>query len=138
MLYEVITERFVAREGLRERLDEMLSRARADTPEELDELCAMMQEAVEDMPLPSEVAEALGEQVAALAAGGARLFAVRSSAVGEDGQLSFAGLYDSRLFVTAEGVPAALREVYLSRYSPRITSYNVCYTKLLRWTSCAP
>lgn len=120
-------ELFISREGLRERLDEMLSRARADEPEELDELCAMMQEMVEDMPLPPEVADALGEQVAALAAGGARLFAVRSSAVGEDGSLSFAGLYDSRLFVTAADVPAALREVYLSRYSPRAVAYRIRY-----------
>ncbi len=120
-------ELFASQEGLRHRLDEMLSRARADEPEELDELCALMQEAVEETPLPPALARELGRAVGELAAGGAQLFAVRSSAVGEDGRLSFAGLYDSRLFVPAPDVPLALREVYLSRYSPRAVAYRIRY-----------
>ncbi|EPR43386.1 pyruvate phosphate dikinase PEP/pyruvate-binding protein [Desulfovibrio sp. X2] len=120
-------ELFLSRAGLRARLDETLSRVRVDEPEDFDELCAMMQEAVEDAALPVEVAEELGTAVAGLAQKGVTLFAVRSSAVGEDGRLSYAGLYDSRLFVPASEVPAAVRDVYLSKYSPRAVAYRVRY-----------
>ena len=112
-------ELLLERGGLTGPVEEMLSRARLDDPDGLDELCAFMQEAVDEAELPGEVAEEVEAAVTRLAEAGARLFAVRSSAVGEDGALSYAGLYDSRLFVPQGEVVRALREVYASKYSPR-------------------
>jgi pyruvate,water dikinase len=118
-------ELFLERGGLTGPVEEMLSRARLDDPDGLDELCALMQESLDEAELPDEVATEVESAVERLAESGARLFAVRSSAVGEDGVLSYAGLYDSRLFVPKNEVARALREVYASKYSPRAVTYRI-------------
>jgi len=60
---------------------------------------------------------------AARASGGER-FAVRSSAVAEDGpDASFAGLYDSLLDVSTEDVPAAVVACWRSHRSDRVAAY---------------
>jgi len=52
------------------------------------------------------------------------LFAVRSSAVAEDGAAtSFAGMFDSLLEVSGDNVPAAAAEVYASSRSERVREY---------------
>lgn len=51
--------------------------------------------------------------------------AVRSSAINEDGQEnSFAGLYETRLFVNRDSLSEALISVWLSSYSERIEIYK--------------
>ena len=63
------------------------------------------------------------ELMAALPEG--RLFAVRSSAVGEDSrQHSFAGVLDSVLNVPRAGVADALERVWASAFSPRALAYR--------------
>ncbi|NIA08415.1 MAG: hypothetical protein GWP10_01230 [Nitrospiraceae bacterium] len=51
-------------------------------------------------------------------------FAVRSSALGEDGYRSFAGQYRSLLNVSSEEVPDAYRQVLASTYSERAMEYR--------------
>ncbi len=52
-------------------------------------------------------------------------FAVRSSARGEDGaEHSFAGQYDSYLYVSPSDVPAAIRQVHNSHRSDHLSSYQ--------------
>jgi pyruvate,water dikinase len=51
-------------------------------------------------------------------------FAVRSSAAGEDGVVSFAGQHDTRLNVPRDHVPEAWRDVVASLYSPRALEYR--------------
>jgi phosphoenolpyruvate synthase/pyruvate phosphate dikinase len=46
-------------------------------------------------------------------------FAVRSSAVGEDGSLSFAGQHQTVLNSDLDGLVAAYRQVIASKYSAR-------------------
>jgi len=56
---------------------------------------------------------------------GTSWFAVRSSAVEEDGaETSFAGQFESFLFVRAEDIPAKIREVWLSAFSGRVAAYR--------------
>ena len=52
-------------------------------------------------------------------------FAVRSSAIGEDGPLSFAGQHQSILNVNAEGLIAAYKQVIASKYSPKALHYRI-------------
>ncbi len=55
----------------------------------------------------------------------ARYFAVRSSALGEDGtDFSFAGLFESYLFVKPEDLAEKIRAVWLSAYAPRVAKYR--------------
>ncbi len=51
-------------------------------------------------------------------------WAVRSSAYGEDGELSFAGLHESILNVFPEQVPEAYKKVLASLYSPEALAYR--------------
>jgi len=51
-------------------------------------------------------------------------WAVRSSAYGEDGELSFAGLHDSRLQVPAAKILSAYKAVLASLYSPEALIYR--------------
>ncbi len=55
---------------------------------------------------------------------GAGDWAVRSSAYGEDGELSFAGLHDSLLQVPARGILKAYKQVLASLYSPEALVYR--------------
>lgn len=125
----------LAQDGLRRRLDELLSRVRLDEPERLDELCAGMQAQVLSSALPDGVARELELAARELADEGAELLAVRSSAVGEDasatedgiGGASFAGQYDTVLDVLPDDVQHAFLEVLASKYSPRAVAYRVRY-----------
>ena len=51
-------------------------------------------------------------------------WAVRSSAYGEDGELSFAGLHDSRLQVPPAKILSAYKEVLASLYNPEALTYR--------------
>jgi pyruvate, water dikinase len=52
-------------------------------------------------------------------------WAVRSSAYGEDGELSFAGLHESVLNVQPKQVPEAYKRVLASLYSPEALTYRL-------------
>lgn len=54
-------------------------------------------------------------------------FAVRSSAVREDGDISFAGQYLSLMHVDMADVGAAYKRVIASKYSPAALSYRIRY-----------
>ena len=70
--------------------------------------------------VPHEVAGEIRRQ----AEKGGGDWAVRSSAYGEDGELSFAGLHESLLHVPARGVLKAYKQVLASLYSPEALVYR--------------
>ena len=54
-----------------------------------------------------------------------KLFAVRSSGIQEDGKVfSFAGQFDSYLYVSYSDIPSFVKEVWLSNYSDRVLAYT--------------
>lgn len=81
--------------------------------------------------LPDDVAAALADatqrlvtEVAATTGGAAR-FAVRSSAIGEDGSTaSYAGLHETELGVRPDGVAGAVRRCWASLWSPAAVAYR--------------
>ena len=74
--------------------------------------------------MPSSLATELGDAVRALAPDGARL-AVRSSAAEEDGaEHSFAGQYESYLYVSPDDVVARVRDVWDAASNPRVEAYR--------------
>lgn len=82
------------------------------------------------VPLAAPVSDALdaavGRLVADVAAAGlAPRFAVRSSAVGEDGSAaSYAGLHETELDVAPDGVGDAVRRCWASLWSPAAVAYR--------------
>jgi pyruvate,water dikinase len=83
-----------------------------------------LQELILACEVPADVA---AEIEAALDRHGLRdgLLAVRSSALAEDGHISFAGQYASELDVRPEDVLAAYKRVLAGKYCPRAVAYRV-------------
>ena len=73
--------------------------------------------------LPPELSRALAEQLAGLTS---QRLAVRSSALQEDGQFSFAGQFETILNVPRDQVEVRYKEVIASQFTPRALYY--CHT----------
>jgi pyruvate, water dikinase len=73
-------------------------------------------------PLPRNVRKAIRAKVKPF--GRYARFAVRSSAIGEDGELSFAGVHSTMMNVPREGVIAAYQQVLASLFSQRALAYR--------------
>lgn len=117
---------FLAHNNLRHRLDELLAEVCLEDWERLEELSREMTAMVREGEVPGEVWENIHQRLIELGRQtGTGSFSLRSSAVGEDGALSFAGQYASMLQVAREEVPAAYKEVLASKYAPRAVAYRV-------------
>ncbi|MCX6543286.1 MAG: response regulator [Acidobacteria bacterium] len=79
-------------------------------------------EAILELPPPRAVVVAIRRALAAFDRG--TRFSVRSSAIGEDREHSFAGQFDTRLNVASKGVVRAWQEVVASLFSPRAIDYR--------------
>jgi pyruvate,water dikinase len=86
---------------------------------------AAIRELIATSPVPAAVVAGIGAGRAMLAPEEPRSWAVRSSAVGEDGRMSFAGQFDSFLNVATSDLAAAYRDVLVSRYTDRAVLYRL-------------
>ncbi len=78
-----------------------------------------------EAPIPRAIARQLDRHAAALVKSGrCPTLAVRSSALGEDGELSFAGQFRTVLGVVPGGIHDAYREVIASMYSTEVMTYR--------------
>jgi len=120
------TERFLATDGLQDRIRAELARLSPEDLAGLEEGSERIRAWVRAAPLPDELSLAIHDAYAALEAktGKGVRIAVRSSAVGEDGDASFAGQYSTVLNVTGDDLLAAFKRVVASKYSPRAISYR--------------
>ncbi|MDP3428232.1 MAG: PEP/pyruvate-binding domain-containing protein [Humidesulfovibrio sp.] len=115
---------FLGTGKLRPRLERLLRQVDLSRPERLGPLCLGMRTLVLGAEVPEELAQALREAAASPEFGG-DLLAVRSSAVGEDGELSFAGQYASELNVPPQDIVDAYRRVVAAKYRTRAVTYRV-------------
>ncbi len=110
--------------GLPERLRELLRDLSLLAGRELFvERLTAAREAVTSAMLPEDVERALAAGLAGL--GDCGRLAVRSSAVGEDGALSFAGQFESVLQVAPGETADAYRDVLASRFAERAVLYRL-------------
>jgi pyruvate, water dikinase len=107
-------------------LAEMLSRAYEDLDAgaEPAEVSERVCRALEGTDLPPELEKAMQQAARKLEQQGHRMFSVRSSAVGEDGELSYAGQYRSYLDVTTSRLAERYRQVVASLVSPEAITYR--------------
>lgn len=108
---------------LRPLLDSLLGEITLESGAQLQGRCAELRQLITACEIPGVILDDL-ERLALELAGEGTL-AVRSSAIAEDGALSFAGQYESLLCVSPENVAEAYLEVLASKYSPRAVSYRV-------------
>jgi len=115
---------FLETEGLAGKLRTILAPARPDAPDDFKRRCEMAQGLVREAKTPPAVEEAIR---AAYRAAGFRAdegVAVRSSAAGEDSDLSFAGQFETFVNVSEPEVPETWKRVIESRFSPRAVFYR--------------
>lgn len=92
--------------------------------EELQEISAKLRDMVMSRPVPKAVEVDITARAQALHLGDLGL-AVRSSAVGEGGERSFAGQYRSRLNVSPDKIVDTYRRVVAGRFSQRALVYRL-------------
>jgi pyruvate,water dikinase len=84
-----------------------------------------IREVLAAVPVPESVTSAIQERAASLPVPRQALWAVRSSGVGEDGTMTFAGQFESFLNVPGERLVEAYRSVLVSRFSDRAVRYRL-------------
>ncbi len=119
-------ELFMASGGLGERVDKCLQEWKKGELS-LSSASSKISSLIMDSALPRELSREIQLASDALLEGRPRLprlFAVRSSAIGEDGEFSFAGQYRSLLGVKPGDLPHAYKTVVASLYSERAMEYR--------------
>lgn len=111
---------FLESTGLATELNNRLGRARIDDLDSLEAVSRELQALVREAPLPPDLEAALLQAAGEL---GAAFVAVRSSAVGEDSEFSFAGQFATLLNVPAAGLPDHYRQVMASKFTSRAIFY---------------
>jgi pyruvate,water dikinase len=124
--------------GLRDPVDEALRDVVLSRPEQTADACRRIRDMVLAAELPNEVAEPLQEWSRRTASrSGTGKLAVRSSAVAEDGDASFAGLYETVLQVDPGDVEQAYLRVLAGKYGERAVTYRVLHGLSDRGTGMA-
>ena len=114
---------FLRETGLSGKIDALLADLVDDDPARLETASHRIGELILATPLPANIDGAL--QAAARLFSPGQSVAVRSSAIGEDGEISFAGQYTSVLDVAIPDLSHAYRRVIASLYSASALSYRM-------------
>jgi len=114
---------FFQQTGLEDYVRRQISHSHIRDLESMREAGEAIRERIVSQPLPEELSQALARQMAEL---GADRVAVRSSALQEDSQFSFAGQFESFLNVPRDEVETKYKEVVASQFTPRALYY--CHT----------
>lgn len=118
---------FVRENNLEEAIDAELSGLSPESLEGLEEVSARLKELIVQAGVPPDLARSILDAYAELEekthVGVA--VAVRSSALGEDTEASFAGQYTTVLNVRRENLLEAYKTVLASKYSPHAITYRI-------------
>ncbi|MFO7560606.1 MAG: PEP/pyruvate-binding domain-containing protein [Desulfobacterales bacterium] len=119
---------FLRENRLLNPIDEMLAAFDPDG-DDIEEICRRIREKIREASVPEILAEALRKAYRELAAHHGRMpqLAMRSSAVGEDTEASFAGQYTSVLSVDQKQIDSAYKTVLAGKYTPRAIVYRLRY-----------
>jgi pyruvate,water dikinase len=122
-------EHFLEQNGLTAIIADELSRVVPDALAENESRSLKLRTLIRAGTVPQDLANevtAAYERVARKLGPGVRV-AMRSSAVGEDTEPTFAGQYETVLNVTRQGLFDAYKEVLASKYSPQAICYRMQY-----------
>ncbi len=115
---------FLEHHGLGSKLRAVLAPARLDAPDDFRRRCELAQGVIDHASVPVAFIDAIASAWTSAGFGPGETAAVRSSASGEDSELSFAGQFDSVLSVPQAGVADAWKAVVRSRFAPRAVFYR--------------
>lgn len=120
---------FIECNNLRSVIDARLATLDISDTRALDATAAELVRLINTAPVPPVIENALHDAVEKLQrkAAGEVCLALRSSAVSEDSNLSFAGQYKTELGVTKKTLLAGYKQVLASKYSSRALYYRIHY-----------
>ena len=117
---------FLEVKGLRDEIQSQLRKVKPDDPGNVVRVSESICATIKGTPVPPVILEALDQAWMNNFEDPNKIqAALRSSAIGEDGILSFSGQYRTILGVTRESVGVAFRDVLASLFSPRAISYRL-------------
>jgi pyruvate,water dikinase len=122
-------ERLLEESGLAASIQEKLADITTDMTPEMEIKCQVIQDSILQASVSELLSNEIFEHYAALEAKTHKnvRIAMRSSAVGEDTEASFAGQYITELNVTRKNILHAYKSVVASKYSPRAILYRLRY-----------
>jgi pyruvate, water dikinase len=119
-------QKYLEENGLNKFIDKQLRILNLQWPDRFQKVASNIRRAILEGKLPSDVQKSIVSMLEKLNAGADFLsWAVRSSAVGEDGEISFAGQYDTVLNVSQEDIFTAYKTVLAGKYSTRALTYRL-------------
>jgi pyruvate,water dikinase len=112
---------------LRPKIETLLSKVRLEQPGFSADVCTEIQRLILEGEVPPAVEDEMRDAAAKLvyADGGQSTFAVRSSALGEDSEASFAGQYESVLGVGLSDLKTAYKKVLAGKYNANAVTYRI-------------
>ncbi|TVM31526.1 pyruvate, water dikinase [Oceanidesulfovibrio marinus] len=123
---------FLDHNGLRRTIHEAVTAWDGKDEAAFDQMCVEIREKILKADIPKPLAADIMGEADALVSRlrregdkGPHLFAVRSSAWGEDEESSFAGQYESELGIRQEGLLDAYKMVVAGAYSPQAWRYRI-------------
>lgn len=118
---------FIEFNNLRKPINEMLAKIDIHSTASLDAISLELVQMVLNAQIPPDVEKAIRHALEKLQRekGTEVRMAIRSSAVGEDGQSSFAGQYSTVLNVSKDTLMEAYKQVIASKYGPRAMYYRI-------------
>ncbi|WP_419176257.1 PEP/pyruvate-binding domain-containing protein [Desulfosediminicola sp.] len=118
--------RFIEHNNFRETIDGLLASLDIHSAESLSSTSKQLFELITSGVTPADLEQDILSGFDTLAEGNQVLHvAVRSSALGEDGDSSFAGQFETVLNVSRAGVLKAYKDVLASKYSPGAMYYRI-------------
>ncbi len=94
-------------------------------PEVMEEKARELRERILRAKVPSEIRKAIRKELSSREALPVKHWAVRSSAVGEDSQISYAGQYTTVLNVPSAQIEAGYKQVVASLFAPPVIQYRL-------------
>jgi pyruvate,water dikinase len=117
--------RFLNENNLTGQIRSLYSKISLDDLRGAEFTCGQIKRFVKNGIVPEPITEAIEKQVQSIYEMKHRSWAVRSSAVGEDGLLSFAGQFESLLNVPVSRLTGAYLEILASRFNTNAVLYRL-------------
>ncbi|HDZ61555.1 MAG TPA: hypothetical protein ENH40_00205, partial [Nitrospirae bacterium] len=114
---------FISANNLNEKINSLIASLDISDITKTEQASKEIKQMIISSEVPSHIKQAIEKEVQS--PDSEKGYSVRSSAVGEDGKLSFAGQFRSILNVKAEAVADAYKEVLASKYSSRAMFYRM-------------
>ena len=113
--------------NLRPAINALLAKIDLQSIGELSEISSQIKEKIENSKIPPDIKIVIqkAQQNIQKKCSPNQLFAVRSSALNEDGQCSFAGQYSSYLNISPDQIIHNYLKVLSSKYSPEALAYRI-------------